>query len=274
MAALVLSFGIALPVSALDAYGNVDSATEGSVNVGTGNTNADVGVDVTVGSQTSGSGTSGSGSVEGSTNVDTSVQTSGNINVAGDTVVITRADIKADTVTTSSVAPASVKTNADLSGYVAAQMKADENISAVESASDSVAVTYKQKAKLFGFIPVKVNATATVDAAGNVTVRYPWYAFLMATNKADLEARLQDRVDAVFAANVAMNTDASASANAAADVAADVNATAEASGELTAAQQALIVQEIRGAMQAELEAAVDASADARVNKIDGMTVKQ
>src|SRR3989344_2041596 len=208
MAALVLSFGIALPVSALDAYGNVDSATEGSVNVGTGNTNADVGVDVTVGSQTSGSGTSGSGSVEGSTNVDTSVQTSGNINVAGDTVVITRADIKADTVTTSSVAPASVKTNADLSGYVAAQMKADENISAVESASDSVAVTYKQKAKLFGFIPVKVNATA------------------------------------------------------------------EASGELTAAQQALIVQEIRGAMQAELEAAVDASADARVNKIDGMTVKQ
>ena len=263
--ALVLSLGLAFPAAAQGIYGTVDSTTQGTVNVGTtGNTKTDVGVDVQVGvdgsASASGSGTSGSGATQGSADTDTdvSVQAGGGADVDVATLLITRVDVDTNAVEAKTIAASDVKTSADLSGYVAAQMKSDNNISAVESASDSVSVTYKQKAKLFGFIPVTLNARAVVDAQGNVTISYPWYAFLAVTNKADLQAKVQGRV----------NTDVNLGGGA------DANASTAAAARLTADTQAKVVAAVKAAMQAQFDVDADAGADARVNKIDGMTVKQ
>lgn len=246
-AALVLSLGFALPAAALDLDATVNSATQGTVNVGgtKANTNANVGVDVNVGANgnAGGSSTTSGGSAQGSADATATMETTAAIEIAP--LIITRGDVDAGTVQATVSAPSSVKTRADLSGYVAGQMKADANLSSVEAASDNVAVMYKQHARLFGFIPVTVNATANVDASGNVTVSYPWYAFLMATNKSDLEAKIQSRVTT--------------------DLNANVNAQAEAATQLSADAQAKVIAAVQAAMEAEFSAEANASAGASAN---------
>ncbi len=256
--AIVLSLGLALPVAAQNAYGTVNSATQGTVNVGTtgagGSVDANVDVGVNVGAGTASSSTT-SGGTQSSGSADANATMEANTTVTIQPLIITRADVDAGTVKATASSPSSVKTQADLSGYVAGEMKVDTNISSVEAASDNVAVTYKQRAKLFGFIPVTVDATANVDASGNVTVSYPWYAFLMVTNKSDLETRIQNRVDA--------DASLTASVNASANV--DASATAEAAAQLSADAQARIVAAVKAAMQAELNAAANANASANAN---------
>ena len=256
---VVLSLGFALPVAALNVDGSVNSATEGTVNVGgagaNGTAQANIGVGVDVGADadssgtTSGSGTAGSGSADASATIEA------NAGVSIQPLIITRAHIDSGAVAATVSSPSGVKTQADLSGYIAAEMKADKNISSVEAASGEVVVTYKQPAKLFGFIPVTIAATATVDASGNVEVSYPWYAFLMVTNESDLEARIQSRVSA----DVNLDVSANAEANA------DANATAEATAQLTAEAQAKVVAAVKAAMQAELNAELNASANGTVS---------
>ncbi len=271
--ALVLSLGLALPAAALNVNGTVDSTTRGTVDVGTVRVGADADIDVKVDAsvKASDNSTSNSSDVEvqaGDVNGDGTADITGDPDF--DLLRITRIDLDAGTVESNSVTSANVKTRADLSGFVAAQMKSDNNISAVESASDSVAVTYKQKARLFGFIPVTVNATANVDASGNVTLSFPWYAFLMATNKADLEANIQNRVDAALDANANANANAtvgkngvvSGNASATGTAQANANAAAQATAKLSAAAQAKVIAAVKAAMQAELNAKANASANA------------
>jgi len=253
---VVLSLGFALPAAALNVDGTVNTATQGTVSVGgagaDATVDANVGVDVGVGGQTSGTT---SGDAQGSGSADASATMQANAGVTVQPLIITRGDVDAGRVGATISSPSAVKTRAELSGYAAAEMKADSNIASIEAASDNVAVTYKQHAKLFGFIPVTIDATATVDASGNVEVSYPWYAFLMTTNKADLEARIQSQVSADI------NLDASANAEANADA----SATAEAVAELSAGTQAKVVAAVKAAMQAQLEAELNASATGNVS---------
>ena len=255
MSVVVLSLGFALPAAALHAEGAVDSATHGTVQVGatTLKTNTSVGADLGVGgsADTQSSSTTSDGNAQGTSSADASVTMEANTTVSIQPLIVTRADVDAGSVRAIISSPSAVTTRADLSGYVAAEMKADKNISSVEAASDNVAVTYKQNAKLFGFIPVTVDATANVDAEGNVTVSYPWYAFLMMTNKSDLQATIQNRVTAD--ANLAASTNVTA------------DASAEAAGQLSADAQARIVAAVKAAMQAEFNASINASADGTVS---------
>ena len=253
---VVLSLGFALPAAALNVDGTVNSATQGTVSVGeagaNGTVDANVGVDVGVGAESSGT-TSGGAQSSGSADAGATIQANAGVTVQP--LIITRGDVDAGTVKATVSSPSAVTTQADLSGYIAAEMKADANIWKVEAASDNVAVTYEQRAKLFGFIPVTIDATATVDANGNVEVSYPWYAFLMVTNKADLEARIQNQVSA--------NVDLDASANVEAN--AGASASAEAAAQLSAEAQARIVAAVKAAMQAQLEAQLNASANGNVS---------
>ena len=253
MTAIALSLGFALPAAALDVYGSANSQTQGTVTAGGSGAgaNGSAGLDANVGVGGSASSSSSGGSTSGSA----SGAASGEASVDVAPLIITRIDIDSGAVKATVSSPASVHSQADLSGYVASEMTSDSNIAAVESASDSVAVTYKQHAKLFGFIPVTVDATATVDAEGNVDVDYPWYAFLMVTNRGSLEAKIQDRVDATLSAS------ASASANAAVDASAAANAAAE----LTAQEQARVVAEVRAVLESELNASASADASAAAN---------
>src|SRR6185295_4187033 len=104
--------------------------------------------------------TSSSGSVGAGTGAGTNAGASGNVsteaNVGVDLpiLVVTRADVESGTAQAGSAAVASVQTDADLSGFVAAQIESDKNVSKVETSADSVSVTYTQNAKLLGFIPI------------------------------------------------------------------------------------------------------------------------
>ncbi len=247
ISAIVLSLGFALPAAALNVNGTVNSATQGTVQVGGTGVNADVGVDVSA--DTRSSATSSTGEAQTSGDVNATMEASGSVELQP--LIITRGDVDGGTVQATVSAPSAVKTRAELSGYVAGEMKTDTNITSVEAASDNVSVTYKQSAKLFGFIPVVVDATADVDASGKVTVSYPWYAFLMATNKSDLETRIQNKVSADVSFDASANAEASAAA--------------EAATQLTADAQAQIVAAVKAAMQAQLNAELNASANGSVS---------
>ena len=232
-----LAIAALLPVSAyaLSVSGAVDSSSDASLGVSnTLNAGLNAGVEGSVGANTdSGAATSGS------SDSDAGFTTSGSLSV----IVVTRADIEGDGEANAS--PTSVRSNADLSGYVAAQVANDENVSKVETSADNVSVTYKQRAQLFGLVQVTVDATATVRADGSVDVRYPWYAFLMVTNEGELEAAIEERVKGF--------------------VSASADATAEASVGLDASAQAELIDDVRAVMESRLAADVNASANAVLN---------
>lgn len=285
MTGFVLSLGLALPVAALNVDGTANTATEGTVSVGNAGAGASADVNVGVGAGAESSGSTSNDSAQASGSADASATTEANAGVTIQPLVITRIEVDAGTVQATALSPSAVTTRAALSGYIAAEMKADKGISSVEAAADSVSLAYKQAAKLFGFIPVTVNATATVDASGNVTVSYPWYAFLMATNKADLEARIEERVETALGANVSGNAsaqgtlaanagkngivsgNASATGTAQANANANATTTAEAAAQLSAEAQAKVIAAVKAAMQAQLEAELNASANGNVSVI-------
>jgi|SRR5665213_518026 len=211
----------------------VSTSVDGSYYVGT---NATTTTDVNVG--VSGQGSTNS-SANGNSNTSASSSDSASSNATADLsvpLVITRADVDGATVTASNVSAANVQTKSDLSGYIAAQMQGDANLAAVDTASDHVAVTYPEQAKLFGFIPVTINTTATTDAGGNVSITQPWWSFLAAADQTALQASVQSSVSGVLGAN--------ASANA----------------QLTASQQARLVAAIKSAMAATAATNVTANA--------------
>jgi hypothetical protein len=125
--------------------------------------------------------------------------------------VVTQADVTAGTNAPVKIAADNVRTKVDLSGFIAAHMKSDANLASVDTASDHVAVTYKEPAKLFGAFAVSMDTTATTDASGNVTVTRPWWAFLASTDTASLQTNVRSGVDTVLGANASANTTLSAS---------------------------------------------------------------
>lgn len=209
---------------------------------------------------TSGTSSSGSsGSADGGVSISVTP-------IDAEVIMMTRADLSAGTsIQTRSAAE--VSSNADLSGYIAAEMQNDENLAKVETSSNTVSVTYQEPARFLGFIPLSLKATATVDAQGDVSISYPWYSFLYAKADADLEAQLESRLSSVFAgsASAAGGTQLAGSAGASgtdADLAADVGADMLASSEFSAETQARIIAEVRAAMEQSFEAEVAANAAA------------
>lgn len=237
-----LALGAALPAAALTVGGvSVGNTTNGSADINVG-VNADGSLDA---ANNAGSSTSGVSATTGaSTSIDTqSSADSGSISA----MIVTRADVDADAVGgsrwDSSRTYSDVKSNDDLKAYVASQMRSDTNLSAVETTSSDVAVTYKQHGRFLGFIPVTLDATATVDQNGQVTMHYPWYSFLTTTDRADVQAKLQAQVDAMTG-----QTSGTASTTAAI--------------QLTAEEQARLIEGMRSTLNNEFNASVDANADA------------
>lgn len=190
-----------------------------------------------------------------------------------ETVLLTRDDVEKGNFVVSTTNAAAVNNAAEMRSYISAEMNEDANLESVEVADDAVEVTYKQKARLFTLIPVTVKATAIVRTDGDVKVSYPWYSFLMSTDKAELETKIQKRVSGLVdaMADVSAALDASASVSAG-ENGASTNVNAEMAARVTSRAQAMIVSEVKAAMAeslAEAEAATDVragvSADATVN---------
>lgn len=87
-----------------------------------------------------------------------------------------------------------VSSNKTLESYVALAVNTNENLSSVGvDASGTLLVGYRQPARLFGFIPMQMTSRVRVTKDAEVTLSYPWYSFLVATDskRKDLEERLQ-----------------------------------------------------------------------------------
>ena len=210
--ALVLSLGFALPAAAQGAYGTVDSKTQGTVDLGTVRVGADADVDV---------------------KVDTSVKTSGGSASNSSDVKVQAGDVNGDG-----------EVGIAATGTVHGDPDFDLATMRVESAEDHVALTAKQSVKLFGFIPVTVKITTNVDANGDVTISYPWWAFLAVTNKAKLESKIEAQTKLITAreAGSGMATGRVA--------AGDVNGDGvEASAKLSADVQARLIESVQVALQ-------------------------
>jgi hypothetical protein len=121
---------------------------------------------------------------------------------AGERLVLVRADLIAEggELEEEFTDPELVETESDLEAYATTLLINDENAKRIEVGESDVELTYRTHAKLFGFIPVLVSATATVNEDGETEVSYPWYAFLSSTNEAEIEADIEERLGMLEAA--------------------------------------------------------------------------
>ena len=276
-ATTIASLMVALPAAALSVNGATNAAAnaDGQAGLGArvGNViNAVTGVassGVSVGA--SGTATVGNGSsTDGNVGVDAQANLGASAGAnAGAPVMVTRADVENNTVTAASADASNVRSDADLSGFIAAQIKADTNVDAVQSTQDSVAVTYKVPAKLLGLFNVNVDATAVVNADGSVTVKNPWYGFLLSTNE-KINAHVESVVQNVLGAqaggqlsgmastttsgNAMQSGNASATGTANAQGSAQANTHASAQALSNAATRAKLIADIRAALAAEANA--------------------
>jgi hypothetical protein len=154
-------------------------------------------------------------------------------------ITITASDVDETQVTISSTSE--VDSETDLNSYARGVVKAHADIRDISLSETEVAVSHKQKARLFGILPISVYARTHVESDGNVEVKFPWYAFASAK-----KAAIESRVSAAVRSSLP-----------------SVNADASASAKFSAQTQAEILEKAVAAMQAE--AAADVAAKAQVN---------
>ncbi len=191
----------------LTSYGNsavTAPAVSGSLNVG---------ISASASSTTTSS--NGTASATAADNTGSNIDTNGLLGLSADTsgavmLNLSRTQVTSDANTSSTASamvsaygnPASVSTNTNLNAFAHAVIMNDSNVSAVQSDNAHVTVWYKVPTHFLGFIRTDVNAQATTDANGNVSVHYPWYTFLSTKDSsANLKANLQAQVSGSASAN-------------------------------------------------------------------------
>lgn len=114
-------------------------------------------------------------------------------------IVITRAAAEASLATSGSTTSAS--TSGSLREHANAILSEDSRASAVVLSHDAVSLSYREPAKLFGFIRVDVPVEISADASGKVKINYPWYSFLLSTDRTSLMIRAQAAVSSELASD-------------------------------------------------------------------------
>ena len=174
-------------------------------------------------------------------------QTTGTINVDGETNVETGLEGGAESESSVDVelgtdslggtisSSAQVATDADLEIFSANVATQNENVARVDIVADEVKVVYRHKGRLFGFIPVTVKSTTSVefqaDAEAEINSRLSWWSFMVAGknySRTEVESRIEN--NATIMANAQADTSASARASVAEAMIAELEAAAAASG--------------------------------------------
>ena len=91
--------------------------------------------------------------------------------------------------------PEEVSNRGELRSFLNHALKTDEHIGDVHVSSTTVETHYDVPAKFLWSIPMDLTANVVVNADHSVTVTYPWYAFLFAT-QSGLEDKLNNAVSA------------------------------------------------------------------------------
>lgn len=125
--------------------------------------------------------------------------------VATNPVVITRTSLESKAgIETAAAAPS------PLEAYAHSLVQEDANVSAVVLSSNNVALSYRMPAKLLGLFSVNVPVTVSANASGKMEVSYPWYSFLLSTDRVALSIRAEAAAANALSAHVASETELSA----------------------------------------------------------------
>lgn len=140
---------------------------------------------------------------EATTTIGVDVATSGveaDASVEADATISLTRDDATDTETLVE-STAAVETSSDLRAYASGVLQSDTRIERADLSAEAVTVEYEQPGRLFGFVPVAVTVTATVDSSGNVTVDYPWYGFMVALEQSEreVESSLENQIRTTLA---------------------------------------------------------------------------
>ncbi len=138
---------------------------------------------------------------------------------------------------------ASTSGNTGFSAYAHTVIQNDVHVENISSHNDEVSLSYDEPVRLFGVFPMLVAVTATVNGRGDLQLQYPWYHIVMATDRAQLESSLQNRLNS----ELGMTADGSTTAS------------------LDASTKARIVSAMHDVMKAHLDADMSASTDTQAN---------
>ena len=229
----------ASPAFALVADVNASSNTDANTGYG-GSGSANAGVSIGAGMHASSSDTNGG--VHSGAVLDGVVQVTGGGKIQNDSMHDAagskgHTEVSGDSNTQISLDALRVSSETDLATFETSMQKSDEHILIASDTNTDVSLSYKQQIKLFGFFPLMVDTTATVDASGKTKVTYPWYAFLAVTNADSLKSDIQ------------------------ASVAPTIHSDASAAGELSASAKAKVLLALRNVMKTHLETSASVNAN-------------
>ncbi|MBU1293045.1 hypothetical protein KJ819_03215 [Patescibacteria group bacterium] len=232
--ALLCAFGVALSGGVIQAQ-TLNTGTSLDVNVGADSDSTDVSgsVDTSTTANTSDEDTS---TEDTST---TSAQAEGILNFS-----LVRDSLDASASGDVMVQSASeVSSNDSFRAYAENSLKSDAQFEGVVMNENGMDITYMREARFLAVIPSQMSVRVHVDDNGAVSVKYPWYSFLMATgeSQADLEARIASEIASV-------NNDASATASA------DMATESENSAMLESQRWARILEKVQVALSANASA--------------------
>lgn len=147
------------------------------------------------------------GSGAGSVNVQGTGTGAGSVNVNGATINLRAGSLEVQTtggkldagaknviVNLDGGSEALLKGCSDLRAYQNIVLEQRVNASNISIQNGMLSVQYAQPAKLLWVLPVSLNATVTVDSAGIVDVKMPWYTFLFKKNLTAVRASLQGTI--------------------------------------------------------------------------------
>ncbi len=90
----------------------------------------------------------------------------------------------------------SIRTVDQLKIYVRALSETDENLRQIKLNDERIELSYRQKAKLFGFIPITYLLKTTVEDS-EVSVDQPWWHFLARDDVKEYKKQLQEQLDSL-----------------------------------------------------------------------------
>ncbi len=105
-------------------------------------------------------------------------------------IVITRDDIALGLASTSA-ATTSASASSSLRAQADALARTDAHVSSIRLSSSKVSISYTVPAKILGMISISIPVELSVDATGTTSVRYPWYSFLLSTDRVGLAIRTE-----------------------------------------------------------------------------------
>ena len=115
-----------------------------------------------------------------------------------------------------------VITKADLEAFASSTIEKDSNVEEIRFTKNQVEVGYKEHGKFLGLFKMLYKIRVIAHADGTVEVKYPWYAFLFATDRQGMQSEIDAAANSVLGGEASTTGNISLTANQAAELAAKI----------------------------------------------------